>query len=672
MSPPLHRRRPSVESSRGDSPSTTASSSTLPTTKAQEPQPYEVLLRRSSQHGRVSSSTASRVKKNRQQQIRRIFRALDAKPTIDLHELQILAHSPMGFVNSDIRRSVWPALLGVSGPSHRRHSDASGEALPSLPELEKTYPVISRDVARSGNSWRGSGNVRLSVRRRKQSSLAKVLVELCNKYNGDLHYFQGLHDIALAILEVEPSRLPAVGCSLFASFMSDTSDCCAMLDNLCLFYLSDLCFYPFQYALLPGLDLSFALLEALDPELHEALVSADIESPHFAVPWILTWMTHNLPTLEMSQRLVDSLLSSHPAVIYYYVACLLIMKREDILKVEPFDMPHVHQFCQNLPSTLDMPSLERLIDMVWICIREVFPLPTLLQLPAAKKMPRASCIFAKRLLSQVPDDDERQRIINRRIEELRRDQRRFKTSSGGRLSTCFGGSAVGKGARMVISVTAGCLGAAAVACAAILWASRNGEESAESNSVEEEEDQLEEEEVEGSLEDTFRSFDQRCREIPLLCRASELLGIEPGLLSSVIVAVVCGGLLVGRGAFLISTAVAVINPSLKSMHAIRDFQADPKHGGRPLQRCLEYWVCLGAIMVVESISLSTLLFHFPLWYIFKVAIVLYLQMDNSPGRRVMYEWIRDLAGGRGAEVDSVTAVAMAKEHSPRSSAAEVE
>lgn len=50
---------------------------------------------------------------------------------------------------------------------------------------------------------------------------------------------------------------------------------------------------------------------------------------------------------------------------------------------------------------------------------------------------------------------------------------------------------------------------------------------------------------------------------------------------------------------------------------------------------LRYWVCLGGIILVESISLSTLLFHFPLWYIAKVALVLYLQMEKCPVREYL-------------------------------------
>ncbi|KAF4660556.1 hypothetical protein FOZ61_003927 [Perkinsus olseni] len=645
MSPPRRRRYAAVDDS---------SDSTAASPKAEVP-PYEALLRGSSRasHAAIGPGT---VKKRRQQQIQRIFRALAAEPVIDLHELQMLAHSPFGFVNSSIRRSVWSALLGLSAAAAESSPAQQEEGeLPSLQEVEKSYPVISRDVARSGNSWRGQGSVvRLSIRKRKQRALAAVLVDVVGRHEGHLHYYQGLHDIALALLEVEPS----------------TSRCCAMLDRLCLFYLSDLCFYPFQYALLPGLDLSFALLEALDPDLYRALSKADIQSPHFAVPWVLTWMAHNLPTLEMSQRLMDSLLSSHPAVIYYYVACLLIMHRDDILQVEPFDMPHVHQFCQNLPSTLDMPSLERLIDMVWLCVRDAFPLPRLLRLKAAQRMPRCSCIFSKRLLCQVADEKERGNIQKRRDKELVKDQRRFVTPPpGGKGSKCFGFTT---DIRKAVPVAAGCLGAIVCAAAAVLWATTTPSRDQVITSPREmvfvlapmpETASVGSSKTvdEGSLEDTFRALDERCREVPVLCQLSGLLGVEPGLLTSVLFAVVSGGLLVGWGAFVISTAVAVVNPARRSMKAIRDFEADPEHNGKQLERWLQYWVCLGGILLVESVSLSTLLFHFPLWYICKVAVLLYLQMDKCPGRLVLYEWIRDIAGGRGVEIDSVTAVARSKE-----------
>ncbi|EER08589.1 hypothetical protein Pmar_PMAR017641 [Perkinsus marinus ATCC 50983] len=385
MSPP--RRRVTIDSNSSES-STAASSKT-------EVLPYEILLLRGVNRSPREVCGQGAQKKRRQIQIHRIFRALATEPTIDLYELQVLAHSPMGFVNSGIRRSVWSALLGISNGGESRGQEEEEAEILSLQEVEKSYPIIN------------------------------------------------------------------------------TRRCSAMLENLCLFYLSDLCFYPFQHALLPGLDLSFALLEALDPELYHALVAADIESPHFAVPWVLTLMTHNLPTLEMSQRLMDSLLVSHPAIIYYYVPCLLIMHRDDILHVEPFDMPHLHQFCQNLPSTLDMPSLERLIGMVWLCVREVFPLAKLLRLKAARRMPRGSSIHSKRLLCQMGDGRERAIAVERRAKELIKDQRRFVSLfSGGKRLKCFG---YATDVTKVLSVTAGCFGAV-VACAAIFWAASTRED----------------------------------------------------------------------------------------------------------------------------------------------------------------------------------------------------
>lgn len=154
-------------------------------------------------------------------------------------------------------------------------------------------------------------------------------------------------------------------------------------------------------------------------------------------------------------------------------------------------MPHLHQFCQNLPSTLDMPSLERLIGMVWLCVREVFPLAKLLRLKAARRMPRGSSIHSKRLLCQMGDGRERAIAVERRAKELIKDQRRFVSLfSGGGKGVCpssfFVSSHLWSGKRLkcfgyatdvtkVLSVTAGCFGAV-VACAAIFWAASTRED----------------------------------------------------------------------------------------------------------------------------------------------------------------------------------------------------
>ncbi|KAF4703961.1 hypothetical protein FOZ62_026257 [Perkinsus olseni] len=146
MSPLRRRHYAAVDDS---SDSTTASP------KAEVP-PYEALLGGSSRasHAVIGPGT---VKKRRQQQvgqgetlrskdslllqIQRIFRALAAEPVIDLYELQVLAHSPFGFVNSSIRRSVWSALLGL--PVAAESSPPEEGELPSLQEVEKSYPVIN-------------------------------------------------------------------------------------------------------------------------------------------------------------------------------------------------------------------------------------------------------------------------------------------------------------------------------------------------------------------------------------------------------------------------------------------------------------------------------------------------------------------------------------------------
>lgn len=59
------------------------------------------------------------------------------------------------------------------------------------------------------------------------------------------------------------------------------------------------------------------------------------------------------------------------------------------------------------------------------------------------------------------------------------------------------------------------------------------------------------EEEEGSFGDVFDALDKRCREVPLLCKLSDLLDVEPGLITSVMIAMMGGGLLVGWGAFMI-------------------------------------------------------------------------------------------------------------------------
>merc|ERR1719464_1293498 len=87
----------------------------------------------------------------------------------------------------------------------------------------------------------------------------------------------------------------------------------------------------------------------LDAPVAEAFSEAGCEELHFAVPWVLTWFAHSLPRLhDQVMRLFDCLLASHPSMILYFSAALLLQHRELILRTER-DMPEMVTAIQGLP-----------------------------------------------------------------------------------------------------------------------------------------------------------------------------------------------------------------------------------------------------------------------------------------------------------------------------------
>merc|ERR1712007_320476 len=100
--------------------------------------------------------------------------------------------------------------------------------------------------------------------------------------------------------------------------------------------------------LMPLLKVLFYLVQTLDLPVAQALHEADCSELHFAVPWVLTWFSHSLPHLHQQvMRLFDCLLASHPAMILYFSAALVLEHREEILST-PRDLPDMMQTFQNL------------------------------------------------------------------------------------------------------------------------------------------------------------------------------------------------------------------------------------------------------------------------------------------------------------------------------------
>lgn len=64
----------------------------------------------------------------------------------------------------------------------------------------------------------------------------------------------------------------------------------------------------FEPGVIPALKIVMKILEKVDPECHEILITCG-DVPTFTLSWLLTWFSHVLPELSQVQRIYDALLS---------------------------------------------------------------------------------------------------------------------------------------------------------------------------------------------------------------------------------------------------------------------------------------------------------------------------------------------------------------------------
>eukprot|EP00933_Yihiella_yeosuensis_P058346 TRINITY_DN58769_c0_g1_i1.p1 TRINITY_DN58769_c0_g1~~TRINITY_DN58769_c0_g1_i1.p1 ORF type:complete len:418 (+),score=55.92 TRINITY_DN58769_c0_g1_i1:107-1360(+) len=267
------------------------------------------------------------------EQVEAICTAIDDEDYEALHRLAF-EHLGFGVGDRTLRRRVWQCLLGISSEDS---CDKDWQSLiDGIDQDGKEARVMQADVQRSVYSWDVHSGIPPEARERKRAQLMEVMLASLRQHPGKLAYFQGFHDIALVFLEV-----------------SSPSQAFHMVERLALFHLSDQLCCPFDQGLLPLLSVLMYLLKLVDPPVAQALIEAECAELHFAVPWILTWFSHSLPKLQQVTRLFDCLLASHPTMILYFSATVLLQHREKILATER-ELPEMVSVLQKLPlSELD-------------------------------------------------------------------------------------------------------------------------------------------------------------------------------------------------------------------------------------------------------------------------------------------------------------------------------
>jgi len=309
-----------------------------------------------------------------------LLSAVTSEP-VDLLTLRSLALQPGGLLKDPIRQRAWPLLLQLSA-----EPPACVQSALSLTEEQlrahECYGQVRLDVERTLKRF--PPGIDDCVRIGMQESLITLIVRSLAAHP-DLHYYQGYHDVAITVLLVcgEDLALPVLAhlaSHQLSVFMTPTME-----------QTQDLLTY-----MLP-------VFEAADPPVAEFLVRSEAMAT-FALPWIITWFSHVLPSYTLITRLFDYVLAAGHMAPVYLSAAVVLHRRDELLAVD-CDLAAVHSLLANIPPHLPW---ERLL------LRSS---QLLHQLPPEQLQPRVDALNRAR---RQGEQEERERLKRRREAAERR------------------------------------------------------------------------------------------------------------------------------------------------------------------------------------------------------------------------------------------------------------
>ncbi|XP_046469803.1 TBC1 domain family member 20 isoform X1 [Neodiprion pinetum] len=264
-----------------------------------------------------------------------IVRGCLSKPDLTFGELRLLGCSSEGFVNDDIRRMLWPRLLGLSDrePDPVNGLDTVHTKIPN-----EVYQQILKDVVRSTSHFPQESTEDETTA--LENEMTQMICWVLHR-NKKLNYYQGYNDVAATVLMVMGLQrglqvLEQISLRFLQRFMEATME----KVNQELFFI-------------------FALLERVHPTLLQHLENVEL-FPHFALAEYTTWYAHKYSEhRKLLHRLFDYFLGSPPLMPLYLSTVIVAHRSTEIFNTTP-DMGHTHKVLCTLPE--DLPFENLLVD----------------------------------------------------------------------------------------------------------------------------------------------------------------------------------------------------------------------------------------------------------------------------------------------------------------------
>ncbi|CAG7850005.1 SubName: Full=Uncharacterized protein {ECO:0000313/EMBL:CCA72583.1} [Serendipita indica DSM 11827] len=240
-----------------------------------------------------------------------------AKPALMLGTPDISTRAPI--------RLIILKALSIKRTTHFQRSPAAGDELQQL-EPHKDERQVGLDTDRSFVIYPADG---------------EVSVKSKDDLKAQLHNVIGYHDIISILLLT------------FEQAGEDSADALHLAtEKLSLHRLRD-SMGPGLEPLVGMLRLVKQLLKAIDPA-YTTQLTAHSPLPYFALSNILTYFSHDVPTLEIVQHMFDYLLSRPPISIVYLATTLILARKEEVQHLyETGDEGMMHALLCTSPELVD-------------------------------------------------------------------------------------------------------------------------------------------------------------------------------------------------------------------------------------------------------------------------------------------------------------------------------
>jgi Rab-GTPase-TBC domain len=294
-------------------------------------------------------------------------------------------------IDLDCKRCTWHLLTGSQRSQqiqmeHKRNSQIAKLIKRKQIRLANliNYAVM-KSYSIDGNCFDSTNQFSSTIA--TKGTLSSRTSELLLHQQQKLTYYQGYHDVACIILSTMSGSIPIKVSEKDSSILVDSAtrtsvltleDICSsnntstvVLDEFakscgidlpaCVLYelsqshFAD-CLKSDFWDLQTMLRLSiFPLMKHFDPIVHDHFMQCDMELPYFAIPWVITWFSHEIRDTELVKRIFDFFIVSHPIMpIYVSVAMILHpINREKILNTE-YCFTSLHQILTSLPRNSSM------------------------------------------------------------------------------------------------------------------------------------------------------------------------------------------------------------------------------------------------------------------------------------------------------------------------------